>query len=442
MATALASWLGAVATGVGLFAVAAAARADEPPLTLEAAIDLALAHNERALKAPTRVETAAGGLDRARSAFLPTLTARGDGEWSSIADRNNRNVAGDGTLTLNQPLISLGAFPLYSQARHTLESERWGAVEDLRVLAFDTASAFITALSTEQLLLAAQQRLQRAQAEMDDAAARAKAGLASTNDVTRASVAVSTAQAQVAGAQGSLQRAYLQLAYLIGRPVKGGLVAPERTTSNARHGAWNPDEVVRRAEARRPDVRSATEHALALFAGAREPLYRLIPTLGLQAQLRQIIDPGPMDVATSGSASLTFTWTIYDAGLRYADRRTRLAQAVSAALDEHALRRSVATDIAIAVAQLRAARAVLQISEQAVATAQKNTDETTILYKQGLAKAIEVTDANATRYDAEVSLATAKLGMEQAYLNLRFALGLGPVSDELPKVRAYDARIR
>jgi outer membrane protein TolC len=339
-------------------------------------------------------------------------------------------------------VVSPPAFPLYSQARHTLEAERWGAVEDLRLLAFDTAGAFITALSTEQLLLAAQQRLQRAQADMDDSAARAQAGLTSTNDVTRASVAVSTAKTQVATAQGNLERAYLQLAFLIGKPVKGALIAPEQTTRNARHGTWNPDEVVRRAEARRPDLLSSTEHAEALFAGSREPLYRLLPTLGLQASLRQIIDPGPMDTATSGSASLTLTWTIYDAGIRYADRRTRLAQAISASLDERALRRSVATDISIAVAALHAARTVLQVSEQAVVTAQRNTDETTILYKQGLAKAIEVTDANSTRYDAEVTLATAKLGMEQAYLNLRFALGLGPVSDELPRVGNHDKRVR
>jgi outer membrane protein TolC len=428
---------------LGLVVVAGArARATEPALTLQGAIDLALAHNERAFKAPARVETAVGGVERARSAFLPTLNASGTAGWSFPADRNGRSFAADGTLSFNQPIVNAPAFPLYSQARHSLEAERWGAVEDLRVLAFDTASAFLAALTNEQLLTAAQQRLQRAQADMDDSAARAQAGLASTNDVTRASVAVSTAQTQVATAQGNMQRAYLQLAYLVGGPVTGGLVAPERTTNNARKNNWDPAEVARRSEDRRPDVKSATEHTEALRQGAREPLYRLIPALGLGAQLRQIIDPLPMDTATSGSVGLTLTWTIYDAGVRYADRRTRLAQAVSAWLDERALRRSVATDIAIAVAELRAARTALQVSEQAVVMAQKNTEETAILYKQGLAKAIEVTDANATRYDAEVTLAEAKLSMEQAYLNLRFALGLGPVEDALPTVGKYDKRTR
>jgi outer membrane protein TolC len=431
-----------LAVVIALGCLVATARGSEPGLTLQGAIDLALANNERALKAPARVEVAVGGVERARSAFLPTLVARGSGGWTSIADRNGRSFSGDGTVALNQPLVNPSAFPLYSQARHALEAERWGAVEDLRVLAFDTASAFLTALTNEQLLTAAQQRFQRAQADLDDSQARAQAGLASTNDATRASVAVSTAQTQVANAQGNLQRAVLELAYLVGKPVTGGLVAPEQTTNNARHNPWNPDEVAHRAEDRRPDVKSATERTEALRQGAREPLFRLIPSLGLDAELRQVIDAAPMDTATSGTAALTLTWTIFDAGVRYADRRTRLAQAVSGWLDERALRRSVATDVAIAVAQLRAARTALQVSEQAVVMAQKNTDETEILYKQGLAKAIEVTDANATRYDAEVNLATAKLAMEQAYLNLRFALGFGPVEDAPPKVGHYDKRTK
>ncbi len=419
---------------LGLMLLPTPARAADEPLTLDAAISLALENNERSLKTPLRVEAAVGGLDRARSGFLPTLVGQGAGSVGTIADKAGRNFSGDAAVTLNQPLLNASALPLYWQAKHALASERWGAVEDLRLLAFDTTNAFVTALSTDQLLIAAQRRLERAQSDLEDSSARATAGLTSSNDVTRASVAVAQAQSQAAAAQGNVQRAYLELAFLVGKPIKVPLVAPETTTDNARHNSWKPEDVARRAEARRPDVKAAAEHTQALRYFAQEPLYRLAPTLGLSAQVHQLIDPLPTDVATSLTAQLTLTWTIYDAGVRYADRRTRVAQLESASLDERALRRSVATDLAIAVAALHAARAVYQISEQAVGSAQKNTDETAILYKQGLAKAIEVTDANASRYDAEVTRASAKLSMEQAYLNLRYTLGLGPLSDELPQV--------
>ena len=423
-------------TGLSLVAGA------EEPLTLDQALALAMAHNERAQKAPLRVAVAEGSLDKARTAFYPTIAGQATGAWNSVADKAGRDLSANGQLTINQPLVNPSSFLLYGQARHALASERFGATEDLRVLGFDTTNAFVTAIASESLLAAAKHRLDRAKSDRDDLSARATAGLASSNDVTRADLAVATAAGQVASAVGSVERAYLSLGYLVGQPVKGPLVAPERTTNDAQHRTWNIDEVVHRAEGRRPDVLSAAEHTLALEDFAKEPLYRLAPTLSASANVRELFNPLPSDNVTTATAQLNLVWTIYDAGVRYTDRRIRVAQAESGSLDERALRRTVATDIATAIASLHASREVFRISVEAIANAAKNVDETAFLYSKGLAKAIEVTDANASRFDAEVTGAQAKLSMEQAYLNLRYALGLGPVADELPNPEhpAKDAR--
>src|SRR5262249_19343231 len=98
---------------------------------------------------------------------------------------------------------------------------------------------------------------------------------------------------------------------------------------------------------------------------------------------------------------------------------------------ESLLRRTVDNDIRVALVSLQASRDAYKIAEDAVALSQKSSDETEILYKQGLARAIELTDATAKRFDADVTRASAKLSMEQAYLELRFALGMGPI-DENP----------
>ena len=60
-------------------------------------------------------------------------------------------------------------------------------------------------------------------------------------------------------------------------------------------------------------------------------------------------------------------------------------------------------------------------------TAKANSEETQVLYQQGLARAIELTDANAQTFDAEVNLAGAKLDIATAYLEVRFAQGLDPI---------------
>ena len=84
-----------------------------------------------------------------------------------------------------------------------------------------------------------------------------------------------------------------------------------------------------------------------------------------------------------------------------------------------------------AVALLVSAQAAFHVAEDSVKFARQNVDETAILYRQGLAKAIELVDANDSRFTAEVNFASAEFVMAQAYLTLRQALGLDPLGTEL-----------
>ena len=411
----------------------AGAPATSESLRMEDAIRSALTYNERSLKAPLRVDQAEGQKDRARTAFFPTLTAQGSGSFRATEDRSGRSTTTSGTVTISQPIIAPSAFPSYSQASHQLESERWGSVQDRRVVAFDTARAFLQVLTSQRVLEAAARRLDRSRANLSNAEARAQAQLASINDATRAQVDLATALREVANAQGSNARTLQQLGFLMGRKVEGNLVGPDRTDVGAESFENAAKGQVQAAVDRRPDVRAATERTEALRASAREPLYRLIPSLNAQGQMRILPDPLPTERAHDETLTLNLTWNVFDAAQRYADRKTRLAQAESQSLDERLLRRSVSNDVELALINLRTAREVWRIAGDQVAAAQKLTEESEILYRQGLARAIELTDANARRFDAEVARASARLSMEQAYLELRFALGLGPIDDELPR---------
>lgn len=419
-------WIRVLSAGIVLCPVLAHA---ETPLSLEEAVRASMASNERSLKAPLRTEIAEGQLDKARAAFLPSLGATATGTVQRPKDGGGRAFDNNTGLSLTQPLFNLSSFPLYSQARHQVEAERWGAAQDKRVLAFDTARTFLTVLTNEGLVDAAQQKLDRARASQKDAEARAKAQLASSNDVTLAQVATASASRDVTTANGNLLRSQIQLAFLIGRPVTGPLAAPDATLRAAENGAFRGEDVTLLAAGRRADVRSAEEKTASLRASAREPLYRLAPTLSASGQVKLVIDPLAPARSHEESAQLTLTWNLYDAGSRYADLRTRRAQAESAALDERALRRSIATDVGLALASLVSAREAFRVSKEGVEAAQRNTTEVQILYGQGLARALEVVDANGRRYDAEVSLATSKRSMQQAYLDLRAAVGLDPIED-------------
>jgi len=125
--------------------------------------------------------------------------------------------------------------------------------------------------------------------------------------------------------------------------------------------------------------------------------------------------------------ALNLNWQIWDAGVRGADAASRRAVADQAELQLKAMRRRVQADVRAAVSVLLASRTSLESAEQTVEAARRGADETSVLYKQGLAKAIELVDANLSRFDAEVSLAAAQLALRQAELDLRAALGQFPI---------------
>ena len=66
----------------------------------------------------------------------------------------------------------------------------------------------------------------------------------------------------------------------------------------------------------------------------------------------------------------------------------------------------------------------------AVAAARKNAGETSELYRQGLARALEVADASVRLFESEVALAGERFGMGRAFLNVRAAQGLDPLGRE------------
>jgi outer membrane protein TolC len=57
-------------------------------------------------------------------------------------------------------------------------------------------------------------------------------------------------------------------------------------------------------------------------------------------------------------------------------------------------------------------------------------DETGELYRQGLASALAVSDANLRLFEAEVALARARFGLGLALLDLRAAQGLDALGKE------------
>jgi outer membrane protein len=396
------------------------------------AVNLALTRNERARISDLNVLVAEAGVERARAGFLPVITALGTDQQHAYAstDKTPNNI-GNASLTLNQPIINAPAFALYGQAKRLADAQYAQNVDDKRLLAFSAANAFFAVLNAQDVLQAAQHLLATAKANLDDAQARAKAGLTSSNDVTRAQIDMASSAREAQTDQGTVDTAVVQLGFVINAPVVAPLSPPDATLAAAQQPTGQVDQLVRFAFDHRPDVVASRFAALAAHDFAEEPLLRLVPTLGMQGQATATTNSGATGRWNDELIQATLTWTLYDAGVRYADKHSRDAQAEIADLTVQQLFRSVDAQVRSAVALLAASQGAFHVADEAVRAARQSVSETEILYKQGLAKAIELVDANDSRFLAEVNYASAEFAVAQAYLGLRQALGLDALGTQL-----------
>ena len=396
----------------------------QAPLTIERAVDLALARNERAAAAETAVEAADARLGRARTAFFPQIDV--NSAFRNDTAGETRNTLSS-AVVLNQPLFDARAFPLMRFARLERDSVRLFADEEKRVLGFDAADAFLITLSFEQVLLAAEHRREFARASLADSRARFEAGLVSSNDVTRAELEAATAERELAQARGDVETARIHLATLLNTDIAGPLQVPESLLAVAASAPAVDQPIVAEAQTRRNDIAAARFHVEALREFAEEPSRRFIPSARLTAHTSNINEGAISDRNNDALVGVTLNWPVFDAGIRRAEAAERTAIARGAELELQLALRNVEQQIRSSGVRLSSEQAALREAAAALRAARKNADETNELYRQGLASALELADANQRLFEAEVAEVTARYRMAQAYLAMREAGGLSPL---------------
>nr|HEX4315970.1 TolC family protein [Kofleriaceae bacterium] len=408
------------------------ARADDLPpvsgITIERAVELAATRNERAAIADLNVVVADAAVIKARAAFLPIVNGRADG---NLRPWDKTVTSADATLTVNQPIFVPTAFPLYDQAKHSLVGQREQTIDDKRVLGFDTAHAYLAVLLANEVLEAAQKKLATAQHDFKDATAQFNAQIASNNDVSRTQIELNDAQREIEQDKGALEAAYVQLEFLCNAHVTREIAQPTALLGAAAVSPGSGADLVKSAIVHRPDLAARRDVALAAHDFAREPHLRFVPTLAASGAINAATTGEPDNHDVDAVLGLTLNWSIFDGRARDADEQSRGAQAAVADLTADALARSIEAQILSSLAQLVAAQGELTAARDTATAAEHSATETALLYRENLAKAIELVDANEQRFEADVSLAQAQDTAANAYLALRQALGLDAIGTEL-----------
>lgn len=398
-------------------------------LTLEAAVRLALTHNERARTADLRERAASARVDKAGSFFLPDITL--EGGYTRLAHgRNATELNALGTkLALNLVLFDGRGFPLYRQAKLDHEASELERAEQKRLLAFDAASLFVATIGQERVRLAAQTRLDLAHKSVTEATARLSAGLASSNDVTQVELELAVAERTLAEAQAQAQATRLDLGYVVGQTLeRRELVLPTALVDTALATAPDLSVALRnKPRGSRLDIKALRKRAQALQESANEPGWRFVPTLSLAAEGQAAFE---LPENPDGQIGVKLTWKIWDGGERSADSDEREALARIGGLDLDAKARHVEIEVKQAMVTLERGQRTGVLAQHTVEIAAKNSQETTELYRQGLTTALQVADASERLFQAEVDLTRARYDMAVGLLDLRAALGLDPFGKE------------
>lgn len=411
-------------------------------MTLEAAIARALERNEQVGAAEQRAEAAGARVAKARSFFFPDLSASADwtrreveGGAEGSAGSRERETR-EGRITATQTLFDAQAWPLLTAARRNRDAARHDALDAGRRLAYETAEAYLATLNAERVAKAAAERRDLANESLADARARFEAQLVGSNDVTRGELEVATAERELIRAESAARISRLHLGYLLDATISDSLQVPQTLLAAAANAGQAGDRAeeaaataLDRAADRRHDLAAARARLEALRASAQEPLLRYLPDLGLTGStIRTKETNTPRE--EEWSIEVGAQWSIFDGGERHADRAERRATAEAAAMELRAATRALAVDAEAARVDLEGEQASLVRATVAVGAARRNAVETTELYREGLARALEVVDANVRLFEAEVDRVTAQLALALAYLNYRATLGLDPITME------------
>ena len=396
-----------------------------PRLTLQKAIQQALARNPSLAVAEAEIARTEALVRQARAPSLPTLN--GNFTFTRLDSdrvRNSIPVASAnqsyGNLVLSVPLLHTQRWVQWQRARDNVGVTRLTSADVKRQVAAAVARAYLACLAQHRVIEIAERARDTAREHYAFAHKRYVGGAGNRLDEVRAAQDSATTEAQVQVAYGAVSRVREALGVLLGEdkpmdvadewplgqpPSMGDAVNAAETRADLR-------ALRHRLDVAKRSVRDSWTDYMPYLTGTFQPFFQ-DPASFVQPQ-------------TGWQAQLILTIPLYDGGMRYGQQRERKAAVSTASATLEAALRQARADVRTAFAvmrqadkALRAAREAARLGEEAYAMASK-------AYEAGATTSLEVIDAARRARDAESSAVVVEDNARQARLDLFIASGRFP----------------
>lgn len=430
-------WLAVAAVSVAGLGLPHRAAAAGRALTVEQAVELALATNPRIASARERLRAADDQASSVRARLLPSvhlseeyqvynsafLISFQPGTAIQVRDQKTNTFVASAV----QPV--LGLLRIDHQQAAQGESAEAGRAQllaleaDLRQAVQTQFLRFFEARALEQIADASVRELGE---QVTVARARLASGVITQADLLRIEVAVANARQEGLQALSQAQTARAQLVSIIGLPAEEAegleLLEPAELLAAARRPEAPLAALLPQARLRRPEV--AQQHHLTLAADhqARALTYSLLPDIDLEAAYTRI-DGQVFAPPNSAFVGVRAQWAIWEWGAIAYQRRAALAQASAARRDAEALQRQIEVEVTSSVAVGDAARGAVDAAEKAIASAEEAYRVTEAQVKAGTATTTDLLGAQASLTQARLNLARAQYELALARVSLGRATG-------------------
>ncbi len=424
-------------------------RAESPPLDYskpygaEDLVRIALARNLTLAQSEQNVRTSAGRQLQARSAMLPNVQGNLNYNQSTSASSGQRVIGGylipgqAGTqvsdtynlsASLNQNLVDLPSIYSVRQAGRALESARLGYTDARRTLALSVRQQYYTVVQAQEQATVAQDAYTLAQEQLRRAQSLFELGSVARSDVLQAQVNLASAERDRISTMNAIDQERARLNLLLALPVDAPVRIAEPGQAPDSVATPPESELIRRAEASRPDLRRARADVAAADAGVSSAEWSRYPTLAGQLSYSNRrfgpvfspISSDPLDVFqnlktdANWGFSVGLSVPVFD-GLRTKGsiQMARAGRIQSREAVEQT-RLQVALDVRVAMIQIKNAGEEIRSARQGVAFAEESVRLQKALYESGGGTLLEWNNA-------QVQLTRARLAQVQAEMNMRLA---------------------
>lgn len=321
---------------------------------------------------------------------------------------------------LDQNLFLITPFYLADAADAGIGAQRLALEAARREIAFRVRELVYMIAGADQLIELAQRSLDLAESRLAQAEARRKAGA----DVELTSL---RAEVERTRALQDLTRARLGRRQLL--EVLGSLMhtaAPDGVEVPAEIEDPGADVVslVARGQTDRPDLRAQRQGMEATLALIDEAELRWLPMVTAQGLVRWSNSAGFTGEEWSAAATINLVLPLYDRGARYRDADERRAQLAVQQAELQAAERGVDTAVRQALVEAETARGLLEATQAQTKAARRTVEILDKAFAVGGITAFELTEAAAAVRLSEQAEAQQRTALQLALLRLRHAAGM------------------